>query len=167
MYSCKILHIGVVILYAAQLCIYSCMCVCIQYYSSEHNKEKGSSIESDEGESSPVHLLKELLEDALQPNIQEESSSLPNITHSGYSTSYCWPPLNNSTLGLHRHQPAQSCEHILNINVTAPSGFYWIDPNLGCSSDAVHVYCNFTSNETCIHPNSTQVTYIMPVFNNS
>ena len=121
----------------------------MQFYSS---KEKGSL---KEGDRNPVKLLKELLEDALQPDVELSSS---NVTNSGYSTAYCWPPLNNSTLGLHRHQPAQSCEHILNVNVTAPNGFYWIDPNLGCSSDAILVYCNFTSNETCIHPNSTQVT---------
>ena len=133
------------------------MCVCMQFYSS---KKKDSSNKSAEGDTNPVKLLRELLEDTLQPNMAKETSLLsPNITSSGYSTSYCWPPLlNNSTLGLHKHQPAQSCEHILNINVTAPSGFYWIDPNLGCSSDAIMVYCNFTSNETCIHPNSTQVT---------
>ena len=147
------------------------LCFCVpQFYSS---KEKSSSKESDKGESVPVKLLRELLEDALPPNsLEEELSSQPSPSSSshssssnvstkpGYSTSYCWPPLlsgNNSTLGLHRHLPAQSCEHILNVNATAANGFYWIDPNLGCSSDAIMVYCNFTSNETCIHPNSTQV----------
>ncbi|EDO42302.1 predicted protein [Nematostella vectensis] len=32
-------------------------------------------------------------------------------------------------------------------------GRYWIDPNHGCSEDAIEVFCNFTSGgETCIHP---------------
>lgn len=35
------------------------------------------------------------------------------------------------------------------------AGLYWIDPNLGCSSDAVQVFCNCTSGETCILPNTT------------
>jgi len=41
------------------------------------------------------------------------------------------------------------------------AGLYWIDPNLGCSSDAVQVFCNCTSGETCILPNTTvaQVRY--------
>lgn len=137
--------------------VYIVCIIYIQFYYSEHNKEKDPSRKRGEEESNSIHLLKELLEDALQPSIKESSSS-SNITNSGYSTSYCWPPLNNSTLGLHRHQPAQSCEHILSVNITALSGLYWIDPNLGCSSDAILVYCNFTSNETCIYPNSTQVT---------
>jgi hypothetical protein len=32
-------------------------------------------------------------------------------------------------------------------------GWYWIDPNLGMSDDAVFVYCNITgSGETCVFP---------------
>ena len=121
-----------------------------------------------------MKLLRELLEDALQQSKLVEDDKTPpsssplssRITNPpGYSTSYCLPVQllsssnNSGTLGLHRHQPAQSCEHILNVNATAPSGFYWIDPNLGCSSDAILVHCNFTSNETCIHPNSTEVLF--------
>lgn len=30
-------------------------------------------------------------------------------------------------------------------------GWYWIDPNLGCSQDAITVYCNFSSGETCLN----------------
>ena len=100
------------------------------------------------------------MKDALQlTNIIEKEEESPATNHA-YSTSYCLPLLVNSSLGLYRHQPAQSCEHILNVNITASNGFYWIDPNLGCSADAILVYCNFTSNETCIHPNSSQVVYI-------
>lgn len=35
-------------------------------------------------------------------------------------------------------------------------GFYWIDPNQGCMNDAIKVFCDFTTRETCIyaHPES-------------
>ena len=34
-------------------------------------------------------------------------------------------------------------------------GTYWIDPNLGCSSDTVEVFCNFTGGgQTCLKPNT-------------
>lgn len=37
-----------------------------------------------------------------------------------------------------------------------PEGFYWIDPNQGCTNDAIKVFCDFTTRETCIyaHPES-------------
>jgi len=33
------------------------------------------------------------------------------------------------------------------------AGFYWIDPNQGCSADAIRAYCDFATGETCIHAN--------------
>lgn len=38
-------------------------------------------------------------------------------------------------------------------DVFAFSGTYWIDPNLGCSSDTIEVSCNFTGGgQTCLKP---------------
>lgn len=38
------------------------------------------------------------------------------------------------------------------ISILCP-GFYWIDPNLGVTDDAVKVYCNMTAGgETCVFP---------------
>lgn len=34
-----------------------------------------------------------------------------------------------------------------------PTGWYWIDPNLGMGDDAVYVFCNMTAaGETCVFP---------------
>ncbi|MBN3298085.1 CO1A2 protein, partial [Amia calva] len=31
-------------------------------------------------------------------------------------------------------------------------GYYWIDPNQGCTMDAIKVHCDFTTGYTCIYP---------------
>lgn len=38
-------------------------------------------------------------------------------------------------------------------------GFYWVDPNMGCKSDAIRVYCNITDVEiaTCVTPSADMV----------
>lgn len=37
-------------------------------------------------------------------------------------------------------------------------GHFWIDPNGGCTTDAVQVYCNFTDGvpKTCIAPQQSE-----------
>lgn len=45
-----------------------------------------------------------------------------------------------------------------------PAGTYWVDPNLGCSSDTIEVSCNFThGGQTCLKPiTASQVPICYP-----
>lgn len=38
-----------------------------------------------------------------------------------------------------------------------PLGEYWIDPNQGCKMDAIKVYCNMETGETCLNANPSTV----------
>jgi len=49
-----------------------------------------------------------------------------------------------------RKNPARTCRDIQLGHPEWTSGMYWIDPNQGCSSDAIKVFCNFDTRETCI-----------------
>lgn len=61
----------------------------------------------------------------------------------------------------------QRSEYKLNANVrlsellfaflSSIAGFYWIDPNQGCSADAIRAYCDFATGETCIHANPDNI----------
>lgn len=54
-----------------------------------------------------------------------------------------------------KKNPARTCKDLLLCNRAQKNGFYWIDPNHGCTEDAIRVYCNFTAGgETCIHPDT-------------
>ena len=99
-----------------------------------------------------IQSLAELLDEILSPTSETPPLSSP------HSTTYCLPQIyRSSKLGTDRFHPAHDCLHVHSVNSSATNQFYWIDPNLGCSSDAILVYCNFTSGETCVHPNTTQV----------
>lgn len=40
---------------------------------------------------------------------------------------------------------------ILNTNMSfLPVGEYWIDPNQGCTVDAIKVFCNMETGESCV-----------------
>ncbi|XP_018417369.1 PREDICTED: collagen alpha-1(XXIV) chain [Nanorana parkeri] len=52
-----------------------------------------------------------------------------------------------------RDNPARICRDLLNCKRKVSDGKYWIDPNLGCPSDAIEVFCNFTAGgQTCLSP---------------
>lgn len=59
------------------------------------------------------------------------------------------PRNQNSPFVIHR----KGCVSLLIPKSSISSGTYWIDPNLGCSSDTIQVICNFTNGgQTCISP---------------
>lgn len=37
------------------------------------------------------------------------------------------------------------------------AGEYWIDPNQGCTIDAIKVFCNMETGESCVHPKPSSV----------
>jgi len=52
-----------------------------------------------------------------------------------------------------RNSPARTCQDLHYGHPQMTDGFYWIDPNLGVTDDAVKVYCNMTAGgETCVFP---------------
>lgn len=52
-----------------------------------------------------------------------------------------------------RDNPARICKDLLTCEHKVSDGKYWIDPNLGCPSDAIEVFCNFSAGgQTCLSP---------------
>lgn len=47
------------------------------------------------------------------------------------------------------------------------AGFYWIDPNQGSTMDAIKAYCDFSTGETCIYANPTNIPTKNWYINNS
>lgn len=47
---------------------------------------------------------------------------------------------------------AQCCFYLTHV------GYYWIDPNEGCSSDAEYIYCDFENKRACVHPKKENVS---------
>jgi len=50
-----------------------------------------------------------------------------------------------------KKNPARTCRDLRLSHPEWSSGFYWIDPNQGCTADAIRAYCDFATGETCIH----------------
>lgn len=56
-----------------------------------------------------------------------------------------------------KERPGRSCREIKLDHPDKKSGEYLIDPNEGCSSDAVKVYCDFEKRATCVNPKKTKI----------
>jgi len=53
--------------------------------------------------------------------------------------------------------PAKTCQDIKQCYPLKKSGEYWIDPNQGSIKDAIKVFCNMESGETCISANPANI----------
>lgn len=52
-----------------------------------------------------------------------------------------------------KENPARVCRDLMDCEQKMADGIYWVDPNLGCSSDTIEVSCNFThGGQTCLKP---------------
>ncbi|OXB70000.1 UNVERIFIED_CONTAM: hypothetical protein H355_014240, partial [Colinus virginianus] len=56
-----------------------------------------------------------------------------------------------------RKNPARNCRDLKFCHPELKSGEYWIDPNQGCKMDAIKVYCNMETGETCLNANPATV----------
>lgn len=64
--------------------------------------------------------------------------------------------VHNTSAGSHDY-PGVSCDSIRATNPKLQNGWFWIDPNEGCKNDSVQVFCNFTTQETCLSPSNATV----------
>lgn len=53
--------------------------------------------------------------------------------------------------------PAKTCQDIRQCYPHKKSGEYWIDPNQGSTKDAIRVFCNMETGETCVSANPSNV----------
>ena len=69
--------------------------------------------------------------------------------------------LMKSPTGTDRKNPARSCLDLhlsaLKTGEVLDSTWYWVDPNAGCEKDAIQVFCNFDTLETCVQPSNGRV----------
>lgn len=126
----------------------------LQYYSSQLlDEDNPIDLGRSKSTSHGLPSLQDIVNDLLDHQESELSTSKPvHFITAPHSTTYCTSLFKSKSIGLTKQQPAHDCNHIRLLNRSSENGIYWIDPNLGCSSDAILVYCNFTLNETCISP---------------
>lgn len=96
-----------------------------------------------------LHYLSNLIQSLKNPlGTRDNPARICRDLHS------CEQKLNDGKGVLCRRQRAFLClDRLLIPNVFVFSGTYWIDPNLGCSSDTIEVSCNFTGGgQTCLKP---------------
>ncbi|GIY03063.1 collagen alpha-1(II) chain, partial [Caerostris extrusa] len=53
--------------------------------------------------------------------------------------------------------PAKTCKDLSEAQPDLPSGKYWIDPNGNNRNDAIEVFCNMDTRETCIIPDPDEI----------
>lgn len=56
-----------------------------------------------------------------------------------------------------KKHPARTCEDLKLCHSAKHSGEYWIDPNQGSVEDAIKVFCNMETGETCISANPSSI----------
>lgn len=56
-----------------------------------------------------------------------------------------------------KKNPARTCRDIRLSHPEWSSGYYWIDPNQGCTMDAIKVHCDFSTGQTCIYPHPESI----------
>lgn len=56
-----------------------------------------------------------------------------------------------------KKNPARTCRDLKMCHSDWKSGEYWIDPNQGCTADAIKVFCNMETGETCVYPTQPSV----------
>ncbi|KAG8515656.1 Collagen alpha-1(III) chain [Galemys pyrenaicus] len=56
-----------------------------------------------------------------------------------------------------RKNPARNCRDLKFCHPELKSGEYWVDPNQGCKMDAIKVFCNMETGETCINASPLSV----------
>ncbi|KAJ8264578.1 hypothetical protein GJAV_G00150910 [Gymnothorax javanicus] len=53
--------------------------------------------------------------------------------------------------------PARACRDLRMCHPEWKSGEYWIDPNQGSALDAIKVYCNMETGQTCVTPSQPEI----------
>ncbi|KAI1899985.1 hypothetical protein AGOR_G00067560 [Albula goreensis] len=56
-----------------------------------------------------------------------------------------------------KKNPARTCRDLKLCHPDWKSGDYWIDPNQGCTVDAIKVFCNMETGETCVYPSPSSI----------
>ncbi|KAG5838990.1 hypothetical protein ANANG_G00229610 [Anguilla anguilla] len=56
-----------------------------------------------------------------------------------------------------KKNPARTCRDLKLCHPEWKSGEYWIDPNQGCTVDAIKVFCNMETGETCVQPRPASI----------
>lgn len=91
--------------------------------------------------------------------VRAHTSALCPVRLSWPAWAWCsWPALHccNRFLLMPSHWLKNLC-HITQSRFVFFVGEYWIDPNQGCVEDAIKVYCNMETGETCISANPSTV----------